>query len=424
MKVQHLPPQKGSSQKPYRKDWQTQIAWGYRAIGLVVVLLLFFGFLKTCGGVSFGALPTGSSARQIHIDKQVWVEGLDGHVKAIARSSSGGFVVAGYLGTGWAVATDAQGNALWKYVSPLDEDLVLPSPAFSHSEYHGVVPLANGNVLLCGEKYTKAHHTVASITILNGMGELIEERQEFTNEDRDYTSSSIYRCVRWNDGVAVIGSTQDGPAKSFVWLMRLDGNGAKQWQKPLDAGTVSVDSSSVADRNLVLARISISPATTAFTLAEYNDKGDVLATSAPIIGSFPYFLRPVAADQGIALLDHFDLSNTLQLHTLDGRLAQLEKPIQVAVVNFDLQEGFGYRLPDHSLLLFGRTATQSGDRGSIEWIGKRGEYLTLSGFPQILQSLTFGDAIPIANNQFVVAAAQNAYVSRTHGLFLTWISLK
>ncbi|HEX3949410.1 MAG TPA: hypothetical protein VHW95_06115, partial [Steroidobacteraceae bacterium] len=328
------------------------------------------------------------SGSHITIDRQVWVSGLDGRVTAMANIPNGGFVIAGYQKTGWAVATDAQGNLLWKYIAPFDENLGLGTPASTHSEFYGVVPLPNGNVLLCGQKTTEKLDTVGLITILSNTGLLLEERQVLANKDRDYSvptfGGKIYGCSRWDDGVALIGGKLDNSEKPPAWAIKLDGSAEKKWEKLLVAGSQWTRPILVIDRDLVLAHVEVKPTTTEFTIEKWNETGEAVAKSAPITGKYPYLFRSFQSEHEIGLMAYFDVSNTYQLHVLGERLEQVGRPKQVRVNNFDLQEGFGYRLPDHSLLLFGRSATQSGDRGSIERIGKDGEYLDLLVFPQIL----------------------------------------
>jgi hypothetical protein len=392
-------------------------SWGMRGIFVLVVVVFAAAAARTCGG----SRSVAGAEHQISLDKQVWLGGLEGRATAIAKMPGGGFVIAGHLSTGWAIATDANGTILWKYEAPLDDKLTLPSPAFSHSEFHGVVPLANGNVLLCGEKYTNVHKVVALITILGRTGEVVEERQEFANGDDDYTSSSVNRCIQWNDGVALTGNTRDKASQNTSsWMMRLDSNGAKQWQEIFTSDAALFDPMATSDHNLLLSRFD--SRNTETTLIKVNVKNEVVASSAPIKGDYLYLMRPIEPGSGIGIVDHYGLSNTNQLHTLGERLEQSEEPRQLK--SFNLQEGFGFRRPDQSLVLFGSASTQSGDRGAVEWVAKNGDVLAGAIFPQTLESVTFGDAVALPNNQFLVVACQNAYASRTHGLFMSWITLK
>jgi hypothetical protein len=178
---------------------------GYGIVTVAAVICLV-----ACGGT----VSSAGGNHTIEIERQVWLGGIEGRPTALAILPAGGYVIAGHLHTGWAVATDVQGTILWKYEAPLDESLALPSPAFSQSKFHGVVPLANGNILLCGEKYINPHKIVALLTILSGNGQVLDERSDPTNGDHDDTSSSIERCVGWNDGVVLTGNTREKTAQS------------------------------------------------------------------------------------------------------------------------------------------------------------------------------------------------------------------
>jgi len=310
---------------------------------------------------------------------------------------------------------------LWKYEAPLDEKLTLRSPAFSHSEFHGVVPLANGNVLLCGEEHTTVDKVVALITVLSSTGDVVEERQEFTNGDDEYASSSVARCVQWDDGVALSGTKRDRASpNTLTWVMRLDSNGAKQWQEISSSDAPLFNPVATSDHGLLVSRLDTR--TTETTLIKFNAKGEIEVGSAPIKAGSLYLMRPIEPASGLAVVGHSGLSNTYQLLTLGERLEKSEEPRELK--SFSLQEGFGFRRPDQSLVLFGSVSTQSGGRGAVEWVAKNGEVLAGAVFPQILESLTFGDAVPLSSNEFVVVACQNAYASRTHGLFMSWITLK
>jgi hypothetical protein len=397
-----------------RSTMRARAARGMTTLAAVICIVASPG---ACGG----AYPSAGGTHTIEIDRQVWLGGIEGRPTAITKLSDGGFAIAGHLSTGWVVATDAQGEIRWKYVAPLDENLILPSPAFPHSEFHGLVPLANGNILLCGQKYTNVHKTVAMITILSSTGQLLEERAEFTNGDEDFTTSSIDHCIRWNDGVVLTGSKRN-KVGATQWMMKLDGNGANQWQKEFTSDAALFNPAIGADRSLVAAQISWNPAQpTANAIKRLNEKGETIATSAPMKGDYQYILRAVGVDKGVAIIDSYHLSNTYRLYALGERLEQTEEPRQLRIIN--LQEGFGFRLPDRSLVLFGSTITQYGGRGAIDWIAPNGDEMAVVVLRQILNGVTFGDAVPLPNNQFVVVASQNAYASRTHGLFMSWITL-
>jgi hypothetical protein len=129
----------------------------------------------------------------------------------------------------------------------------------------------------------------------------------------------------------------------------------------------------------------------------------------------------VGPDRGVAIIDNECLHSTYELDALGDQLEQIGKSERLPIIN--LQEGFGFRLPDQSLVLFGSTNTQFGVRGAVQWVAKNGEKIAVVVLRQILNGVTFGDAVSLSNNQLVVVASQNAYASRTHGLFMSGITL-
>lgn len=278
---------------------------------------------------------------------------------------------------------------------------------------------------LCGQKYTNVHKLVALITILSGTGEVVEEREAFTNGDDDYTSSSVARCIQWNGGVALIGETRDKQSQYMSsWMMRLDGNGAEESKTVFAPDTVFFAPLVTADRNLFV--ISYGRETKESGVVKLNEKGEIVARRAleanQIYATPLYPMRSLGPDGGVEIVEQYAQGDSYRIHDLNERLERNQRPRRLGI--FNLNQGFGIRRPDQSLVLFGSTSTRSGSRGAVEWVSRDGEVLASAVFPQLLESVTFGDAIALDNDRFVVVACENAYGSRTRGLFMSWISLK
>jgi len=379
-----------------------RLAGALSYIGAVVVALL----LASCARSG----PKSS----ITIDRQMWVDDIDGSVTAIAQNRHGDLGIAGYRAAAWAVSTDDQGKVLWKYEEPVDEALAREHPNATTSEFHGVVPLANGNFLLCGHK-GRAFRSTALVMIIDRTGHVVEQRMGFLEGDPGHTSSSVMRCFRWDDGVALFGWATDG-SKGGPWIIKLDENGVKQWQRILAPDTPVSDPIEVANHSLVTSSFDINSFN--LSLARMNNKGEVVVTGAPLKTYNHNVLRWSAPSTGIAVITYND-AGTAQLHSFNDRLEQGEKPKPLEY--FNAEQGFGYQLADHSLLLFG----QREDKGAaIGWTGKDGKLLATIPLPQKLNSITLGDAIPLSENRFVAVACQSGFGSPTRGLFLSWITLK
>lgn len=187
-------------------------------IGAVVIA----GSLAACG----------NHGKSIIVEREILIPNLEPRVDAITRSRDGGFVVTG-IGLGaWVVATDEQGNRLWQYNDPIDDINHAVSESVPQTEYHGAVPMANGNTLLCGGKY-KAGGTENLLAILDEHGRIVERRVEVPNDDRSFSYSNFYQCFLWRDGISLLGNANDG-RHGYIWLVELDSAGVKRRQTLVD----------------------------------------------------------------------------------------------------------------------------------------------------------------------------------------------
>jgi hypothetical protein len=130
----------------------------------------------------------GGSADSISMDRDVVIEGLSGPATSLAATPGGGFVV---TGSSWAVATDANGGVLWRYA---DRDAIATPKSYERPEFHGVVPLSNGNLLLCGINQTPKG-SAALLTILNSAGQLVEKRLIQPAGPGTYYATRFDRCL-------------------------------------------------------------------------------------------------------------------------------------------------------------------------------------------------------------------------------------
>lgn len=227
---------------------------------LLAVAFLLTSCAKTCNAES-----------SIVIDREALVPGLTGKPNAMARLAGGGFVIAGAWGTAWAAGTDANGKLLWKYEEPRD-----PLVQFQEqSDFHGVVSLANGGALLCGQTSNKDHQAgIGLIVIISADGHVVERRNVFPNEDQSTSSSAFRECFPWGIGFALTGGGYDGQ-KSFVWLVEVDRNGAKELEKTgLDLPGISGVATSGSDLVLLGSPTGVE----GMTVVRLNQQGKLVAS--------------------------------------------------------------------------------------------------------------------------------------------------
>jgi hypothetical protein len=150
----------------------------------------------------------------------------------ITRTSNGDYVVAGSSNFddshAWAVRLDASGKVVWEY---------LDGPPNAWNDYSvksqrmfGTIELPEQGILLCGVKRIDNHQT-AFLVRLRSDGTLIDERPLRPANNAGHPSA--LRCIRWGDGIAVIGGLSGEP-KGTGWLTKLDANGDFVWESFAD----------------------------------------------------------------------------------------------------------------------------------------------------------------------------------------------
>jgi hypothetical protein len=350
--------------------------------------------------------------KSIVVDRQVWINGTDGSPNAIAQTSDGGFVIAGARGTAWAVVTNGNGGFVWEYVDPIN---VLVKSQYQ-SEFKGVVPLANGDLLFCGSKTTPENVGHGFITILRSTGGLVEQRLLFPKDDSTYFGASFHECFPWDNGIVVIGGASKGEA-GYPWVIKLDRDGVKEWEIviPSLAGANVVRGSGAT---LVLETAS---AFDNVILTKINSNGDVVARSRAIKGYEFVRLRSIDPTNLVSFIS-YGVGNKATLYRLGEQLDDAEPPMDFEDPTFNAAQGFGYALADKSFVLFGN---YHGGKAAVAYFRKGGGTNWIAPFPQIRNSKTFSDAIALSENKFVTVASENGGPEqRRHGLFLSWVTLK
>jgi hypothetical protein len=372
-------------------------------------------------GLSIAALALAAmvSARPVDgekgivVDRQIWLDEFDGIATAAAKTATGDLVVSGYKRAAWAVVTNAQGSVLWKYIEPFNESIALSSQ-IPESEFHGVVPLQNGNFLFCGKRASKLGKA-ALIMIFSSDGRIIEERAGFSNGTDKLTSSNIARCFKWRGGVALLGGADTG-TYGFNWIMKLDKNGVKEWQTPVTLSHPTQPMDPAAE-SLVITMLS--PPTV--SLFRVGSKGEELARRA-IDRTYDFLeLRPMQPTNTTTIIG-YEGGNKETLYTLGEGLQDVLAPI--ALADFDSEHGIGYVRSDKSLALFLRGTFGGIFKPEVALMSSFGQFISRREFNQMSTSMGFADAVPVSEDQFVAVASGRLNLSSPAGLSMTWISFR
>ena len=326
----------------------------------------------------------------------------------MARTRDGGFVVTRSGVTAWVVATDGHGTPVWRFIDPIDSTMDTGSQSVPQSEFHGAVSLANGNTLLCGGKY-KRGQTENLLAILDRHGRLIEKRVEVPNDDARFLYSNFYQCFPWRDGILVLGNTNDG-THGYIWLVELDGNGAKRRQAFVDT-VPAVAADSVAGPGFVFTAWDSQDN---LRVIRANEKGETIAKRV-IAGEFIVQLRSMLESGQTSVIIYS--AGRARLYTLDEHLQDARPPREIA--NFDVLAGCGYVLADTSIALFGRRPN-----AAVAWISGKDKAYTMRPFDSKYVASTVSDAVPISADQFVTVRGSVSQDPREEGLVMSWVTIK
>jgi len=365
-----------------------------RRIGIVAVA----GFLAACGNHS----------KSITVDQEILFPGVKPRVNAISRTREGGFVVAGNGLTAWVLATDSHGTLLWQFIDPIDSKIDTGSQSVPQSEFHGAVPLANGNTLLCGGQY-KGGQTDNLLTILDRNGRLVERRVEVPNDDPRFKYSNFYQCFPWQDGILLLGNTNNG-TDGYIWLVELDGNGAKRRQALVDNVPATTAGTVVGPSFVFTAWDSQDN----FRVIRANEKGETIAKRV-IAGEFIVQLRSMVESSQTSVIIYS--AGNARLYTLDERLQDARPPREIT--NFDVLAGCGYVLADTSIALFGRRPN-----AAVAWISGKDKTHTMRTLDSKYVSSSVSDAVPISADQFVTVRGSVSEDPRDQGLVMSWVTIK
>jgi hypothetical protein len=371
------------------------------------------GWIRFCDAALIATLAGSLVACARHggsivVDHEILFADVKPRVDAVAKTRDG-FVVTGTGLAAWVVATDSQGVLLWRYNDPNDDTDHSISQSVPQTEYHGAVSMANGNTLLCGGKY-KRGGTDNLLTILDRDGKVVEKRTEVPNGEARLVYSGFYQCFPWRDGIVLLGSANDG-THGYVWLLDLDGTGARRRQALMD-NVPAAAAGTVAGPSFVFTAWN-SPDD--FRVIRSNEKGETIAKRI-IAGEFIVQLRPVVERGKTWILIYRE--GKVTLYILDERLQDVQPPREIGGY-FDPQAGRGYVLADGSIVLFGRSSN-----ATIALIGEQGKTQAVGEFNPKYSSLSVSDAIPVSTDEFVTVRGSVSQDPKDQGMVMSWVKIK
>jgi hypothetical protein len=377
---------------------------------VIANVFCFLGFSMSAGSISLSAETSGT---HIAIEKEVLVAAAKLQPKQLILAADGSIIVAGNSNHASAAAMSSDGNLLWTY-----EDPTPPKNGVAEkSSYNGVVQLSNGNFLFCGERGALGTHTTNLITILDKKGNLIESRTQTPGNDPSLIVSGFDKCVLFHKNVLLIGGVSNG-TKGYYWVLRLDDNGKTIAQSVFDYRDPIVSSSS--DTPSVVEAGSDDISKNEFTAYRLSFDAKVLARRT-LSGKFPIVLRSEEESQVTAIIAYTQSGETKAiLYTLDKSFQELAKPREIEY--FDMARGFGYRLADGSVALFGRRRSLA-TNAAVVWIPANGEPTQIRQFNNTYPSNSVEAGIAKSSHEFVTAR-NTIRPGETSGLVISWITVR
>jgi hypothetical protein len=358
----------------------------------------------------------GGSTEPLTVEREALLQGLTGQPTSITRTANGNFLITGVSGAAWAVAVGMDDKILWKYDEPIDSTV----RTIDQSEFSGTVILGNGNILLCGNTTVRNPVSVRDnrlglVTILGPRGELVETRRLYPNGDKKYFWSGFGQCLRWNDGILLVGGTSDD-VHGFSWFMKLDKNGTKEWETV--SSELRGEALEMENHDLVLAAGSN---VEGVRLMRVNEKLQVLAKRRVPGNGYYGLLHPFKPSRGVQLLS-YDFGGKATLYTLNDRLEDEAAPRPMHPILID--KGCGYVLADGSLALFGQVMMGAMYMAAVAHVGL-GESAATHVFENPArgapESNTVRDAIPLSESRFVAVRDRVSQNRNEAGVVLSWI---
>jgi hypothetical protein len=358
-----------------------------------------------------------TQAQNIHVVREIQVSQHTVSPHVVVRTDDGGYVVARSSGVsdthGWATRLDSNDKPLWEYLDGPAEDWSSMAP--SVNRFTSAVVLPSDKVLLCG---TKDHRNEipkkgdsGRLVVIDAAGHR-EEQDIYPEADPQSLSAKIYKCVRWGDGIALVGETWG--ATPSGWLAKLDLSGRLVWEK-LAPFIVTLDAVETPKHDLLVLSWVYEAQGTYAILSKVDQTGAIVFTRQVAGGGDQgtQFVRPVSGPViTILLQDHEPEMKVLRLDY--NTLQNVGKPAELGRFNSDRS----YMLPDQTTVIFGGTFHR-GDTAAVPLLPKNSSSVSVTAVEPLNYSSGINDATPAGKpNEFAtVRRAGNCAV-------LTWVSVR
>lgn len=371
--------------------------------------------LITMAAASCGNRVGNRDGKFVSIDREVIFSEFRGAPTAITRLTGGELVVTGKARTAWVFATDSQGALLWKYQDPVDERNSVQ--AQSQTEYHGMVPLANGNVLLCGQRNFEIGQKNL-ILILDRKGHVVEQREEVPGNGWLTPMSNFEKCIAWEGGALLLGTVSRIVSNESVyrqWMLTVDTSGKK-----IGEGFFTLTDVVAGDSHqpgVLYDFVDLMAGWRSWYLYRVSTQGKIVARREVIlsqVGPVTTKLRAMEPTGNVQVIG-VPLDKNPMMYTVNQRLEDVVPPREI--YNIDTTQGMGYVRPDGSLALFGRTSD-----AAIAWVDSNGQLVASHVFNSKYHSYTIKDAVPVSATQFVIIRDGVADDPNDRGPLMDWVS--
>jgi len=322
----------------------------------------------------------------------------------IVGAADGGYVVAGSEDDDdrpWAARFDSAGKQLWEF---LDGPLVRAS---GDNAFKGAVLLTGKRTLLCGIKGARGEDDRAHLVVLDDNGAVSAERDIYPLGDPTRYSVRFDKCIRWGDGVAVLGFA-NRRSESHGWLVKLDLTGEVKWEKFIPPSGPRDVLETANHELLVLSADDID--TRDSRLDRLSTDGTVLLTRH--IRGDSRFVRPYAGDAVTHITS--ETGEQTLFFEVGLQFQDLKPPISLGRST----PNTGYDLADKSSILFGGLYNGGSSKAGVIRVFESSASAELP-LESSQVSFWFYDALPMDRpNEF-------ATVRETHsGAVLTWIAIE
>jgi hypothetical protein len=305
------------------------------------------------------AFPNGMIAREAIIESSP--PGAVIEPQTVIKAAGGGYILAGRIDSrqqAWAAKTNAAGEVLWSYVLRVKDEL----PIGDGAGFNGAVEMPDGSIFLCGNmSRPPGVYVPALLTHLDVNGHVLSERFLAPDGRTEIGSIDFRGCIRWGDGVAIIGhGDQKIPATSevvsrfpvvehFYWLVVLDTVGNVRLEKRIPTsfdGFSDLDSLVVAKDSSLLFSSWCLKQTELFRIG----LDGALLASKKLAGQY-HFVQSIAPD-GLQHIFGYDETGRSSVSVIDDRLETTEHVIGPFSLNEFVARAV-YEMPDNRYVLFG-----------------------------------------------------------------------